>query len=117
MVQSVSKTGAWLAVILSGQIGVLELLFEGSGNEVSTGSAILLNVDDPVARSCNLCAVEAAKSYGTGRLFEIGAGTGRCFRVAVAAAVAGAGAGVEAGAGAEAGAGTGPGPRPGPGRG
>ena len=82
VVQSVSKTGAWLAVILSGQIGALELLFEGSGSGVSTGSAIRLYEDDPVNRSCNLYALEAAKSHGLSTtvesvwLFEIGAGTG-----------------------------------------
>ena len=82
VVQSVSKTGAWLAVILSGQIGALELLFEGSGSGVSTGSAIRLYEDDPVNRSCNLYALEAAKSHGISAavedvwLFEIGAGTG-----------------------------------------
>ena len=62
VVQSVGKTGAWLVVILSGQIGALELLFEGSGGGVSTGSAIRLYADDPVSRSCNLYASEAAKS-------------------------------------------------------
>ena len=77
-----SKTGAWLAVILSGQISVLELLFEGNGNGVSTDSAMLLYEVDPVSRSCNLCALEAAKSCGFSItaesvwLFEIGAGTG-----------------------------------------
>ena len=82
VVQSVSKTGAWLAVILSGQIGALELLFEGSGSGVSTGSAIRLYEDDPVNRSCNLYALEAAKSHGLSTtvesvwLFEIGAGIG-----------------------------------------
>ena len=82
VVQSVSKTGAWLALILSGQIGAVELLFEGSGSGVSTGSAIRLYADDPVSRSCNLNALEAAKRNGISTtvesvwLFEIGAGTG-----------------------------------------
>ena len=82
VVQSVGKTGAWLVVILSGQIGALELLFEGSGGGVSTGSAIRLYADDPVSRSCNLYASEAAKSHGISTTiesvwpFEIGAGTG-----------------------------------------
>ena len=77
-----SKTGAGLSVILSGQIGALELLFEGSGSGVSTGSAIRLYADDPVSRSCNLNALEAAQSNGISTtvesvwLFEIGAGTG-----------------------------------------
>ena len=34
VVLPVRKTGGWLAVILSGQIGSLELLFEGSGSGV-----------------------------------------------------------------------------------
>ena len=82
VVQSVGKTGAWLAVILSGQIGALELLFEGSGSGVSTGSALRLYKYDPVNRSCNLYALEAAKSHGLSTtvgsvwLFEIGAGIG-----------------------------------------
>ena len=82
VVQSVSKTGAWLAVILSGQIGALEFLFEGSGSGVSTGSAIRFYENDPVNRSCNLHASEAAVSHGLSTtvesvwLFEIGAGTG-----------------------------------------
>ena len=82
MVQFGGKTGVGLSVILSGHIGGLQLLFEGSGGGVSTGSAIRLYADDPVSRSCNLYASEAAKSHGISTTiesvwpFEIGAGTG-----------------------------------------
>ena len=82
MVQFGSKTGVGLSVILSGHIGGLELLFEGSGSGVSTGSAIRLYADDLVSTSCNLYASEAAKSHGISTTiesvwpFEIGAGTG-----------------------------------------
>ena len=82
MVQFGSKTGVGLSVILSGHIGGLDLLFEGSGSGVSTGSALRLYEYDPVNRSCNLYALEAAKSHGLSTtvesvwLFEIGAGTG-----------------------------------------
>ena len=77
-----SKTGAGLSVILSGLIGAFEPLFEGSGSGVTTDFAIRLYADDPVSRSCNLNASEAAKSNGISTtvesvwLFEIGAGTG-----------------------------------------
>ena len=77
-----SKTGVGLSVILSGQIGAFEPLFEGSGSGVTTDFAIRLYADDPVSRSCNLNASEAAKSNGISTtvesvwLFEIGAGTG-----------------------------------------
>ena len=77
-----SKTGVGLSVILSGQIGAFEPLFEGSGSGVTTDFAIRLYADDPVSRSCNLYASEAAKSHGILSTvesvwpFEIGAGTG-----------------------------------------
>ena len=77
-----SKTGAGLSVILSGQIGAFEPLFEGSGSGVTTDFAIRLYADDPVSRSCNLYASEAAQSHGISTTiesvwpFEIGAGTG-----------------------------------------
>ena len=82
VLQSVGTRGAWLAVTLSGQIGALEPLFEGSGSGVTTDFAIRLYADDLVSCSCIFNASEAAKSNGISTtvesvwLFEIGAGAG-----------------------------------------